>query len=186
VYNLLKTGSGSTLEIKQYADDTDHIVLNFPEYSGCSNTMLSYRMRTEEIDVISSDITDQEYPRVINIKTKSFADMIKCVITPLKPEFLVIYIDKDYIVFAAESIGGSAKMRFKNTTATVSEDSKYIPLEPYREEFCARYISEFKRATNLCKTMRLYAYKGYPLIIEFVIEGIGILKFCLAPKEHSE
>jgi proliferating cell nuclear antigen len=48
--------------------------------------------------------------------------------------------------------------------------------------FSLKYLLLFTKCTNLCNQIQLYIKNDYPLIIQYSIASLGIIKLCLAPK----
>ena len=48
--------------------------------------------------------------------------------------------------------------------------------------FSLKYLSLFTKCTNLCNQIQLFIKNDYPLIIQYSIASLGIIKLCLAPK----
>ena len=48
--------------------------------------------------------------------------------------------------------------------------------------FSLKYLVLFTKCTNLCNQIQLYIKNNYPLIIQYTIASLGIIKLCLAPK----
>ena len=48
--------------------------------------------------------------------------------------------------------------------------------------FSLKNLVLFTKCTNLCNTIKMYIKNDYPLIIEYSVASVGIIKLCLAPK----
>lgn len=48
--------------------------------------------------------------------------------------------------------------------------------------FSLKYLLLFTKCTNLCSQIQLFIKNDYPLIIQYSIASLGIIKLCLAPK----
>ena len=48
--------------------------------------------------------------------------------------------------------------------------------------FSLKYLLLFTKCTNLCNQIQLFIKNDYPLIIQYSIASLGIIKLCLAPK----
>ena len=47
-----------------------------------------------------------------------------------------------------------------------------------------KYLTLFTKCTNLCNNIQLYIKNDYPLIIQYTIASLGIIKLCLAPNTN--
>jgi proliferating cell nuclear antigen len=52
--------------------------------------------------------------------------------------------------------------------------------------FSLKYLLLFTKCTNLCNQIQLYIKNDYPLIIQYTIASLGIIKLCLAPKIDND
>ena len=52
--------------------------------------------------------------------------------------------------------------------------------------FSLKYLSLFTKCTNLCNQIQLFIKNDYPLIIQYSIASLGIIKLCLAPNTNDD
>ena len=52
--------------------------------------------------------------------------------------------------------------------------------------FALRYLNMFNKAANISTFTRLCLHQEQPLVVEFKIENLGVLKYFLAPKISDE
>ena len=63
------------------------------------------------------------------------------------------------------------------------EEHTVIDMEaPVSLNFALRYLNFFTKATPLSKQVNLCMSEGVPLVVEYPIEGMGSVRFYLAPK----
>ena len=55
----------------------------------------------------------------------------------------------------------------------------------FKDIFSLKYLLLFTKCTHLCNQIQLYIKNDYPLIIQYTIASLGIIKLCLAPKIDS-
>ena len=55
------------------------------------------------------------------------------------------------------------------------------PEFPVQGVFSLKYLILFTKCTNLCNQIQLYIKNDYPLIIQYTIASLGMIKLCLAP-----
>lgn len=71
-------------------------------------------------------------------------------------------------------IGGSDVMKDERTTLDVSEG--------VIQQFAIRYLNLFNKAAPLSTFTRLCLHNEQPLVVEYKIDNLGVLKYFLAPK----
>ena len=58
--------------------------------------------------------------------------------------------------------------------------------EPVTLTFALRYLNSFCKATSLCENVRLQLSKELPVVVQYLIEDMGYVRFYLAPKIEEE
>jgi proliferating cell nuclear antigen len=58
--------------------------------------------------------------------------------------------------------------------------------QPVTQQFALNYLNLFNKAGNLSVFTRLCLHQEQPLVTEFKIESLGVLKYYLAPKISDE
>ena len=58
--------------------------------------------------------------------------------------------------------------------------------EAIEQQFALRYLNMFNKAATLSTFTRLCLHDEQPLVVEYKIENLGVLKYFLAPKISDE
>jgi proliferating cell nuclear antigen len=58
--------------------------------------------------------------------------------------------------------------------------------DPVNQQFAIRYLNMFNKAAPLSTHTRLCLHNEQPLVVEYKIEELGVLKYYLAPKINDE
>lgn len=58
--------------------------------------------------------------------------------------------------------------------------------EAIEQQFALRYLNMFNKASTLSTFTRLCLHDEQPLVVEYKIENLGVLKYFLAPKISDE
>ena len=58
--------------------------------------------------------------------------------------------------------------------------------EPVTQQFAIRYLNLFNKAAPLSTHTSLYLHQQQPLVVEYKIDTLGVLKYYLAPKINDE
>ena len=88
------------------------------------------------------------------------------------------------------SVEGTAGHGFIKLTSNESErkeDMTLIEVESaVQQQFALNYLNLFNKASNLSTFTRLCLHQEQPLVTEFKIESLGVLRYYLAPKISDE
>ena len=78
------------------------------------------------------------------------------------------------------------------TQEIIINDSEQINVEQtteneiYQGIFNLKYLVMFTKCTNLSNVIELYLKNDYPLIIQYSVGSLGLIKLCLAPQQNNE
>ena len=98
-------------------------------------------------------------------------------------ETVNIEVDKGYIKFHVnnESIGGGFTLESNDS----DNPDLYCKIETKSEvnlAFALRYLNMFTKASSIEHQVILFLSKEYPLIVQYKLAELGVLKFYLAPR----
>ena len=98
-------------------------------------------------------------------------------------ETVNIETTKDSIKFSvnSENIGGSIKIE-ENDSGNQDEQCNIQVEETVNLAFALRYLNMFTKASSLSPQVTLYLSVEYPLMVEYKLAQLGVLKFYLAPR----
>jgi proliferating cell nuclear antigen len=98
-------------------------------------------------------------------------------------ETVNIETTKDSIKFSvnSENIGGSIKIE-ENDSGNQDEQCNIQVEETVNLAFALRYLNMFTKASSLSPQVTLYLSVEFPLMVEYKLAQLGILKFYLAPR----
>lgn len=80
-------------------------------------------------------------------------------------------------------VADSNIMRPSTSTAAAKESCGSI--EVVQGVFSSRTLSNFIKCTNLCPQIVLYLGNNMPLVVQYSVANLGILRLCLAQKQSS-
>ena len=81
---------------------------------------------------------------------------------------------------------GYIKLTNDNDTGKMEDQTLIEVSEPVVQAFALSYLNLFNKASTLTTFTRLYMTKEQPLIVEYKIDGLGTLKYYLAPKVDDQ
>ena len=80
-----------------------------------------------------------------------------------------------------ENVGGSIKIE-ANDSSNLDEQTVIAVEEGVNLAFALRYLNMFTKASTLSQQVSLYLSVEFPLMVEYKLQELGVLKFYLAPR----
>ena len=82
---------------------------------------------------------------------------------------------------------GSGSVKLGQNESEKREDQTFLEVqEPVSQQFALRYLNMFNKAATISTFTRLCLHQEQPLVVEFKIDNLGVLKYFLAPKISDE
>ena len=82
---------------------------------------------------------------------------------------------------------GSGTIKLGHNDSEKKEDQTLLEVtESVSQQFALRYLNMFNKASTLSSFTRLCLHQEQPLVVEFKIDNLGVLKYFLAPKISDE
>lgn len=133
------------------------------------------------IDTEHLGIPDTKYTSLVTMSSTEFARI--CRELYAINETVIIETTKDYIKFDVNNtnIGGGFKIE-KNDTTEIEEQCIIANETDVNLSFALRYLNMFTKASAVGQQVTLYLSKEYPLMVEYKLGELGVLKFYLAPR----
>ena len=103
-------------------------------------------------------------------------------------ETVNIETTKNVIKFGvnSESVGGMIKIE-ENDSENLDEQTLInVEDEGVNLAFALRYLNMFTKASSLSQQVSLYLSKEFPLMVEYKLQQLGVLKFYLAPRISND
>ena len=152
-------------------------------YNEIKNSQTVYKLNL--LDISEEDITipPAEFDTELTLPSNEFQKIIRDMInigtlTEIKSigTTLEFKCDGDYAT-QTTTLGETQNcLQFKHNN---SEDT-------IQGVFSLKYLSLFTKCTNLCNQIQLYIKNDYPLIIQYTVASLGIIKLCLAPNIEND
>ena len=181
-------------KVMKLADPTDSITLsaedNPTHLKLCfENTkterMTEFTMNLISLDAEHLDIPETEYSSVVSINSGEFTKICKELYS--LNETLTISTTADHVTFAVESEAGSGSIRIGGNDTEDREARTTVEVtDAVQQQFAIRYLNMFNKAAPLSTHTRLLMHQEQPLVVEYKIEQLGVLKYYLAPKINDE
>ena len=137
------------------------------------------------LDVEHLSIPETEYSSLISINSNEFSKI--CKELQSLSESLTIVTAQDHVQLSVEGAAGSGFIKLTANDSDRKEDQTQIEVEePVTQQFALNYLNLFNKASSLSTFTRLCLHQEQPLVTEFKIDGLGVLKYYLAPKISDE
>lgn len=144
-----------------------------------------FAMNLITLDVEHLSIPDTEYSSLITINSGEFSKI--CKELQSLSESLTIATQSDHVQLSVEGQAGSGFIKLTNNDSDRKEDQTSIEVEePVSQQFALNYLNLFNKASSLSSFTRLCLHQEQPLVTEFKIDSLGVLKYYLAPKISDE
>ena len=103
-------------------------------------------------------------------------------------ETVNIETTKNVITFGvnSESVGGMIKIEENDSDNLDEQTLINVEDEGVNLAFALRYLNMFTKASSLSQQVSLYLSKEFPLMVEYKLQQLGVLKFYLAPRISND
>jgi len=183
---ILKCAASDDSVVMKKADDSD--VCTFVFESAKNDKISEFEFKLMDIEGEQMGIPDQKYGCTVKMSSKEF----RTITADLQQlgDTCTIAVSKEGIQFSVTGDMGTANVTVRqrtNVDEKAGESGCTIDMaEPVRLTFALRYLVNFTKATPLADKVTLSMSADNPLVVEYVMEGVGDVKYYLAPKLDEE
>jgi len=133
------------------------------------------------IDTEHLGIPDTKYSSLITLSSSEFSKICKELYAI--NETVNIEVDKKFIKFYVnnETIGGGFTLESNDSDDTELQ-CKIETDETVNLAFALRYLNMFTKASSIGQQVNLFLSKEFPLMVQYKLAELGVLKFYLAPR----
>lgn len=137
------------------------------------------------LDVEHLSIPETQYSSLITINSAEFSKI--CKELQALSDSLTIATQTESVQLSVEGQAGSGFVKLTQNDCERKEDQTMIEVEEsVTQQFALNYLNLFNKASNLSTFTRLCLHNEQPLVTEFRIDNLGVLKYYLAPKISEE
>jgi proliferating cell nuclear antigen len=130
-------------------------------------------------------IPETDYSSIVTINSSEFTKICRELYS--LSETVSVVTNPDYVQFSVEGEVGTGQVRLgQNDSGNKDEQTTLEVSEAVEQQFALRYLNMFNKASSLSTFTRLCLHQEQPLVVEFKIENLGVLKYFLAPKISDE
>lgn len=180
---VLKLSDPSDSITLQADQDPSTLKLTFENAKTQRST--EFNLNLIQLDVEHLSIPETEYSSLITINSGEFSKI--CKELQALSESLTIKTSQDCVQLEVEGQAGKGFVKLTSDDSDRKEDATLIEVtEPVEQQFALNYLNLFNKASNLSTHTRLLLNAEQPLVTEYRIESLGVLKYYLAPKISEE
>lgn len=195
---VLKCAGNDDIITLAAQDDADLLTLIFENKK--LHKISDFEFKLMDIDSEQLGIPDTKYDCTVKMSSKEF----RTIVSDLAPigDTCTIAVTKEGVQFSVSGDIGTANVTVKQKSSVeeiVEEKTEKgekgekkapageVPCtiemsEPVKLSFAMRYLLNFTKATPLTDTVRLSMSPEVPLSVEYSMEGVGSVRYYLAPK----
>lgn len=130
-------------------------------------------------------IPDTSYSSIITMSSSEFNRVTRELFNVAETVF--IETNKEFVNFSINNEQVSGNIKIDANSSTNIEEATTIKVNtPVNLCFALRYLNMFTKATPLSETVSLHLSSEYPLKVEYNMEGLGNLRYYLAPRITDE
>lgn len=181
---ILKCASNDDIITLKAGDNADTVTFMFE--SPNNEKVSDYAMKLLDLDAEQLGIPDTEYSCVVKMPSGEFQRI--CRDLSQIGESVVICCTKEGIKFSASGDLGTGNVKLaQNSSSDKEEESVIVEMnEAVTLTFALRYLNYFTKATPLAGQVSLSMSQDVPLVVEYKIADMGVLRFYLAPKIEDQ
>lgn len=178
LFKLIKTiNNTDTLTFFIHKNDTNKLGIKINNIE--KNIETTYYLNLLDINNDEINIPPAEFETELTIPSQDFQKLIRDMIN-IGEECEI----KSYSKCLIFNCNGdfASQCTILNETQDGLQFNNYNNNSLVQGIFSLKYLSLFTKCTNLCNQIQLFIKNDYPLIIQYSIASLGIIKLCLAPK----
>ena len=181
---VMKLSDNSDAITLQADQEATHLKIIFENAKNERKTEFNLNLIT--IDSEHLAIPETEYQSVVTINSNEYTKICKELFA--LSETVQITTTPESVTFSVEGEVGSGSVKLgQNDGSKKGEDTTILEVEePVSQQFALRYLNMFNKAASISNFTRLCLHQEQPLVVEFKIDQLGVLKYFLAPKIADE
>ncbi len=185
-WKYLKTmGTHDIVSISMYEKDKDHLYLVGENPTQQKSRV--FKIKLLDIDEEKLEIPDSQFDCVFTMDAAEFQRLCRD-LAAVEPDAVTIESTGNTLTWRA--VGHDAEEEL--TLGSRTEDAQGVVFEtqPCQKDisnaYSLKFLTMFTKATGLCKDIRIHLAPRYPIILDYDVPELGILRFCLAPRITDE
>lgn len=181
---VMKLADASDSITLQADADPSHLKIRFDNAK--TQRATEFQLNLLSLDVEHLSIPETEYASLITINSGEWSKICKDLQS--LSESMTIQTKNGCANLAVDGPAGKGEIKLSSSEdADRKEDMTTIEVEqPVTQQFALNYLNMFNKAAGLSTFTKLCLHQDQPLVTQFEIEQLGVLKYYLAPKISDE
>jgi proliferating cell nuclear antigen len=180
VMKLADNNDTITLQAEQ---DASHLKITFENPKNDRTTTFNLNLITLDSEHLA--IPEIEYSSIVSLNSGEFSKI--CRELYAMSETVSVTTNPEFVQFSVDGDIGQGSVKLGQNEGERKEDQTMLQVtENIEQQFALRYLNMFNKASTLSTFTRLCLHDEQPLVVEFKIENLGVLKYFLAPKISDE
>ena len=181
-FKLIKTMSNNdTLTLFVSEQDQNRLGIKIENCE--KNSLTNFKINLLDLNEEGITIPPAEFESVITMPSSDFQKI--CRDMSALSDILEIKSVDNLLLLSCKGDFCTQETRLGQTNNGMSFVKNNSPNEIVQGYFALKHLVLFTKCTNLCNSIELYLKNNYPLIIQYSVASLGIIKLCLAPKEPN-
>jgi proliferating cell nuclear antigen len=186
LYKLIRTiNSNDTLSLFIEENDKNHLGIKIENSE--KNTKTTFKLNLLDLDNPKICIDPADFNSVITIPSMDFQKI--CRDMDNIAEFVEMKNVGSQLILSCKGdfcsqetvLADSDSYNCVNTVTGAKTKSAASAEEIVQGVFNLKYLVKFTKCTNLCNTVELYLKNDYPLVVQYLVASLGVVKLAVAP-----
>jgi len=183
-FKLIKSVNNSET-ISFYVKKSDDTKLGICIENSDKNSVTHFSLMLLDYKQRIFPFQDLEFNSVINMPSADFQKILRDM-NNLSTDFIEIKSVQEQLIL-------SCKGRLVDRKTTLGNNRRGFNFVKSGDEdeiiqgfFNIKFLLLFTKATNLCQTVSIYLKNDFPIILEYSVGSLGVIKFLLSPVKKAE
>ena len=185
-FKIVKTVTTADSIILRYSENDPYILTTSIE-SIEKRSINTYRMKLLEMhnmETLTFDV--DKFNTVLQMQSTYFQKICKDLINT-GGRYVEITVKNSSVSFKSKDSLLETEMELFETLEGLNFKKKETCETPQTYgQFLLKYLITFTKCTTLCPVVNLYLHKDYPLVLQYSVANLGIIRFCVAALESNE
>jgi proliferating cell nuclear antigen PCNA len=186
-YKIIKTLKSHESLVLYVPDDTKG-VLKIRTHRPGSATTQTFRVTLLDLNDEEFHMPPVVFDAVRHINAEQFQNIVHSLVQAVEPDIIGITYEDDQLIITGKGdyasgetnvhqVDGAAGAQLAQSTVATTDG---CPKKTISNYYSVRHVNIAIKPYQVCEDLRLYIKADYPLIIEYPLAGLGILRFCIA------
>lgn len=185
LFKLLKIMSQNDV-LTFYIEKNNPNILNIQIETSERNLRHTFQMKLMDIVTDRVDVEDTDFASVIRLVSSDFQKL--CRDMQLLAEYIEIKSCSNQLIFTVKNewVTQETVVCESKTNNGMQYIQNLKPDEVIQGVFSLKYLSLFTKCSSLCKTMEIYLKNDYPIILQYHVANLGMVKLCLSGRTQDD